>query len=366
MAQAPAPEDTTAQPTGGLPTSDTTTSPDTTGGLPTDTATPTDTPVAPTVVDQTTDPQTGYTTTTYSDGTSNTVDQNGDSVDPNAATTADTGTSSSSSSDGSSSGVVGTVLGALSSLYPSSGTTTTVPSTTKTTPSTTKTTPSTTTTIPSTTTTTPTTTVSTKPQATMIKGTQITLPEATSYSVPVDTYQTPAANPNLEQFIQTAANGGLMSFAGGGDVNSPPTVTMHPLLMHGHQFNFTQPHVGLNPLSDAPAPVFHHKAGGQIHEHRPEFFSEGGLGAIQHTYVTGKGDGTSDSIPAMLANGEFVIPADVVSSLGNGSNDSGAKVLDEFLKTIREHKRKADAKHLPPDSKGPLGYLLDAKKRVRA
>jgi hypothetical protein len=99
--------------------------------------------------------------------------------------------------------------------------------------------------------------------------------------------------------------------------------------------------------------------------HNPEFFSEGGLNSMQHTYLKGGGDGTSDSIPAMLANGEFVIPADVVSSLGNGSSDSGAKVLDEFLKTIRAHKRKADPKKLPPDSKGPMGYLKDAKKKVK-
>ena len=100
--------------------------------------------------------------------------------------------------------------------------------------------------------------------------------------------------------------------------------------------------------------------------HVPEFYSEGGLSSLDHTYVTGDGDGTSDSIPAMLANGEFVIPADVVSGLGNGSNDAGAKILDEFLKTIREHKRKASANSLPPDSKGPLAYLLEAKKKVRA
>ena len=99
--------------------------------------------------------------------------------------------------------------------------------------------------------------------------------------------------------------------------------------------------------------------------HNPQFYSEGGLSAA-HRYVKGDGDGTSDSIPAMLANGEFVIPADIVSSLGNGSNDSGAKVLDEFLKTIRAHKRKADAKHLPPDSKGPLAYLINAKRKVKA
>lgn len=99
-------------------------------------------------------------------------------------------------------------------------------------------------------------------------------------------------------------------------------------------------------------------------EHNPQFFSEGGLNSLENRYVTGEGDGTSDSVPAMLATGEFVIPADVVSSLGNGSNDAGAAALDEFLKVIREHKQKHDAKKLPPDSKGPLAYLLEAKKRA--
>jgi hypothetical protein len=105
--------------------------------------------------------------------------------------------------------------------------------------------------------------------------------------------------------------------------------------------------------------------GGEV-EHNPQFFSEGGLGSLENRYVTGEGNGTSDEVPAMLANGEFVIPADVVSGLGNGSNDSGAKILDEFLATLRSHKQKHDAKHLPPDSKGPLAYLLEAKKRAKA
>lgn len=99
-------------------------------------------------------------------------------------------------------------------------------------------------------------------------------------------------------------------------------------------------------------------------EHNPQFFSEGGLNSLENRYVNGEGDGTSDSVPAMLATGEFVIPADVVSSLGNGSNDAGAAALDEFLKVVREHKQKHDAKKLPPDSKGPLAYLLEAKKRA--
>jgi hypothetical protein len=62
----------------------------------------------------------------------------------------------------------------------------------------------------------------------------------------------------------------------------------------------------------------------------------------------------------MLASGEFVIPADVVSGLGNGDNDAGALVLDEFMEVIRHHKRNMAPDELPPDSKGPLSYLEEA------
>ena len=144
---------------------------------------------------------------------------------------------------------------------------------------------------------------------------------------------------------------------GGGvpEVSTRPTfVQSHPQLTSGFNKNISHPQVG--------SVVFGHKDGGEIQEHRPEFFSEGGL---NHTFVQGAGDGTSDSVPAMLANGEFVIPADVVSSLGNGDNKSGAKVMDEFLKTIRSHNRDSAPGNLPPDSKGPLGYLLEAKKKVK-
>lgn len=111
--------------------------------------------------------------------------------------------------------------------------------------------------------------------------------------------------------------------------------------------------------------VFSLAEGGSIPEgHNPQFFSEGGLNSLENRYVTGEGDGTSDSVPAMLANGEFVIPADVVSSLGNGSNEAGANILDELLQVIREHKQQHDAKELPPDSKGALAYLMEAKERA--
>jgi hypothetical protein len=104
-----------------------------------------------------------------------------------------------------------------------------------------------------------------------------------------------------------------------------------------------------------------HQGGLSATEHKPEFYSEGGL---SNTYVKGKGDGTSDSVPAMLATGEFVIPSDIVSALGNGSNDSGSKVLDEFLQVIREHKHSNGSDKLPPDSKGPLEYISISQRKV--
>lgn len=106
--------------------------------------------------------------------------------------------------------------------------------------------------------------------------------------------------------------------------------------------------------------------GGHIEGHNPQFYSEGGLNSLENRYVKGDGDGTSDDVPAMLANGEFVIPADVVSKLGNGSNDAGANVLDEFLQVIREHAKRHDPKELPPDSKGALAYLAEAQQRAGA
>ena len=78
-------------------------------------------------------------------------------------------------------------------------------------------------------------------------------------------------------------------------------------------------------------------------------------------YVEGAGDGQSDDIPAMLADGEYVMDAEVVSALGNGSNKAGAKVLDEMRKNIRKHKRSGSLGSIPPKAKSPLAYMKGAK-----
>jgi len=75
-------------------------------------------------------------------------------------------------------------------------------------------------------------------------------------------------------------------------------------------------------------------------------------------HVRGPGDGTSDSIPARLANGEYVLSADVVSGLGNGDNGSGAKRLDAFVHNVRVHKsQNASQGKLPADAKPIHQYM---------
>ena len=81
----------------------------------------------------------------------------------------------------------------------------------------------------------------------------------------------------------------------------------------------------------------------------------------QGAAVKGEGDGQSDDIPAMLADGEYVFDADVVAALGNGSNKAGAEVLDKFREEIRAHKRSADVNKIPPKAKSPLTYLKEAQ-----
>ena len=79
--------------------------------------------------------------------------------------------------------------------------------------------------------------------------------------------------------------------------------------------------------------------------------------------LKGPGDGMSDSIPATiagkqparLANDEFVVPADVVSHLGNGSSDAGAKQLYRMMDKVRAARtgKKSQAKQINPNKYMP-------------
>jgi hypothetical protein len=68
--------------------------------------------------------------------------------------------------------------------------------------------------------------------------------------------------------------------------------------------------------------------------------------------LRGPGDGVSDSIPAQigdrqparLADGEFVIPARIVSELGNGSTEAGARKLYTMMDRVQKARRKTVGK----------------------
>jgi hypothetical protein len=79
--------------------------------------------------------------------------------------------------------------------------------------------------------------------------------------------------------------------------------------------------------------------------------------------LKGPGDGMSDDIPAKiggkqearLADGEFVVSADVVSGLGNGSTDAGARQLYKMMDKVRQARtgRKAQGRQIKPNKYMP-------------
>jgi hypothetical protein len=138
-----------------------------------------------------------------------------------------------------------------------------------------------------------------------------------------------------------AADGGLMQ-----DKTDFATGGMYPMSQQDHTQFATSPQMPAsmqatmasydpetNPLTGEPTA---HMASGGIASLGS--YSDGGQMLI------GPGDGMSDSIPAKigksqparLADSEFVVPADVVSHLGNGSSDAGAKKLYAMMNNVRK------------------------------
>jgi hypothetical protein len=106
------------------------------------------------------------------------------------------------------------------------------------------------------------------------------------------------------------------------------------------------------PERDRPRP-FHDTIdfNGSMANNQYSRFAQGGITSLggyaaggNPRLLKGPGDGMSDNIPATingrqparLADGEFVIPADVVSHLGNGSTEAGAKQLHAMMDRVRK------------------------------
>ena len=105
-------------------------------------------------------------------------------------------------------------------------------------------------------------------------------------------------------------------------------------------------------------------AAGDVYSAGSVQYAAGGLSGLPTQYnlggysdggrlLKGPGDGVSDSIPARignrqparLADGEFVIPARIVSEIGNGSTDAGARRLYAMMDRIQKARRKTTGKH---------------------
>ena len=95
------------------------------------------------------------------------------------------------------------------------------------------------------------------------------------------------------------------------------------------------------------------KNGGRITQR----YNQGGISTLGGysdggQLLKGPGDGVSDDIPARigarqparLADGEFVVPARIVSELGNGSTDAGAKRLYDMMDRVQKNRKKSIGK----------------------
>jgi len=79
-------------------------------------------------------------------------------------------------------------------------------------------------------------------------------------------------------------------------------------------------------------------------------------------YVEGGGTGRSDSIDAKLSDGEYVVDAETVALLGDGSSKAGAAKLDQFRANIRKQKGKALSRgKISPDAEPPERYLMGGR-----
>lgn len=143
------------------------------------------------------------------------------------------------------------------------------------------------------------------------------------------------------QDVGGAANGGLMdSYAMGGDIGmrypSPDDMGMGDRVGAHTTVNMA-PHYPMQGMYQGYA------EGGISHLGD---YSDGGR------LLKGPGDGVSDDIPAQigakqparLADGEFVVPARIVSELGNGSTDAGAKRLYAMMDRVQNNRKKSVGK----------------------
>jgi len=139
----------------------------------------------------------------------------------------------------------------------------------------------------------------------------------------------------LSTYAPVAALGAGLMYAGGAFEKPPVTVPQMPDMMdpkYARPLQFGGLY-GSRGYSNIPR--------------MPVAAAEGGIMALEmggttyprkQGHIKGPGTGTSDSIPALLSDGEFVFTAKSVRNLGNGSRRKGAKRLYAMMKMLEERK----------------------------
>ena len=118
-------------------------------------------------------------------------------------------------------------------------------------------------------------------------------------------------------------------------------------------------------LSEYMASNWNNLTGGQYNNQQAEqatvAAAKGGALNQISNLAKGSGSGRDDTINARLSDGEYVMDAETVALLGDGSNDEGARRLDQMRKELRAQKGKALAKgKFSPNAKSPLAYFKGA------
>lgn len=176
-----------------------------------------------------------------------------------------------------------------------------------------------------------------------------------TYFNPVFTARTPYEAPGREY----AASGGLMGYAVGGQVeqmaalNSVGANTGYPMANLQTPM-YSNPSMQRPEATNVIAPSVDAGVGTYSGEPR---FARGGISDLGGysdggRLLRGPGDGVSDSIPASigdkqparLADGEFVVPARIVSEIGNGSTEAGARKLYAMMDRVQKARRKTVGK----------------------
>ena len=157
-------------------------------------------------------------------------------------------------------------------------------------------------------------------------------------------------NPNARNYY--GPEGTEPNFYGGGPYGTDSSAAYTPPSSVKGPFGIT-----MNPSKNPNAEKYNYPVGGY------QYAAQGGLmGFADGGLTRGPGDGMSDDImtsisgqqPAALSPGEFVVPADVVSDMGNGDTGAGAKQLYAMMDRVRKARGGSIEQ---PDAINPNEYM---------